>query len=445
MDIESKNCEEKTPSSSEIVLKYHSHYHGKIEVIPKCAITSYKDFAVWYTPGVAEPCKVIEKNKDMSFEYTNRWNTIAIVSDGTRVLGLGDIGAEAALPVMEGKALLFKYLGGVDAFPLVINVTDASKIIEFCNIVEPSFGGINLEDIEKPKCFHILDRLREELNVPVWHDDQQGTATVITAGLINALKVVGKDMKEVKIAMIGAGASNIAVERLITKVGVEPKNIVMVDSKGILHKGREDIKGKDPYKWHICLTTNAEEKVGGIKEALDGSDVCIALSKSGPEVIKKEWVKRMANNAIMFTCANPNPEIWPWEAKEAGAIVVATGRSDFPNQLNNSLAFPGIFRGALDVRAKTITDGMCIEAAKELAKIAEEKGLSEDNIIPTMGDWKVYVREAVVTGLKAMEQGVQRVKLSRDELEQRAYETIKRARDELNILMKEGIIKPLPK
>jgi len=427
-----------------LAAKYHPFYRGKIEVVPKCAIRDYSDFAIWYTPGVAEPCKIIKENEELVYEYTSKWNLVAVVSDGTRVLGLGDIGAKAGMPVMEGKALLFKYLGGVDAFPICLATKDPDELITACKWLEPTFGGINLEDIAKPKCFYILETLRKELEIPVWHDDQQGTAAVILAGLINALKVVGKKMDEITISMIGAGAANICTARVLIQAGVKPGNIIMADSKGILHPGRTDVKDKDPYKWEMCLKTNAEGRTGGNAEAIKGTDVCIALSRPGPGVIKKEWIASMNDDAIVFTCANPIPEIWPWEAKEAGARIVATGRSDFPNQLNNSLGFPGIFRGALDVRAKTITDEMCIAAAQELAKCAEDNGIHEDYIIPRMDEWEVFPREAVAVAMKAIEQGIARVKKTRQQLYEEAVEMIKRAREMTQFLMKHGFIKMPP-
>ncbi|MEM1583254.1 MAG: NADP-dependent malic enzyme [Nitrososphaerota archaeon] len=428
-------------------MKYHPFYRGKIQVTLKVPVRSYDDFAIWYTPGVAEPCKEIKNNTDLVFEYTNRANTVAVVSDGTRVLGLGNIGPEAGLPVMEGKALLFKYLGGVDAFPIVLNVRDPEEIIRVVKALEPSFGGINLEDIEKPKCFYILEKLRKEMNIPVWHDDQQGTATVTLAALMNALKLVGKKINDVVVALIGAGAANIAIARLIISAGVDPGKMRVVDTKGIIYAEREDVdklQFSDPWKYDLAIKTNREKIVGDIPEALKGADVVIAMSKPGPGVIKKEWIKSMADDAIVFACANPIPEIWPWEAKEAGAKIVSTGRSDFPNQVNNSLGFPGIFRGALDVRAKTITDEMCIAAATELAKIAEEKGLSEDYIIPTMEDWEVYPREATAVGMKAIELGLARVKMSEDELYETAYNTIKNARELVHMMMREGFIPSPP-
>ncbi len=428
-------------------MKLHPFYRGKMQTVPKCVVRDFNDFAIWYSPGVAEPCMAIKADIEKVYEFTNKWNTVAVVSDGTRVLGLGDIGPEAAMPVMEGKALLFKYLGGVDAVPICLDTKDPDEIIQAVKWLQPSFGGINLEDISSPKCFYILDTLRKEMAIPVWHDDQQGTAAVTLAGLVNALKVVGKRKEELNLAVIGAGASNVAVARVLFADGFKPENTIVVDSKAILHTGRADLEEKqkeNPYKWDLCQRTNPEGRTGGIAEALKGADVCIALSKSGPDTIKPEWIKTMAKDAIVFACANPIPEIWPWEAKEAGARIVATGRSDFPNQVNNSLGFPGIFRGALDVKARTITDEMCITAAYELAKCAEDRGIDEDNIASTMAEWEVYIREAVAVGLKAIEQGVAREKASREELTKRAEAMIKTARETTALLMKEGYIPPVP-
>jgi malate dehydrogenase (oxaloacetate-decarboxylating) len=422
----------------------HPFYRGKIEVVPKAAIRNFDDFGIWYTPGVAQSCKIIHDDPLESFNHTNRWNTIAVVSDGTRVLGLGDIGPEAGLPVMEGKSMLFKYLGGVDAFPLCIGTTETDDIINFCKWISPSIGGINLEDIAKPKSFIVLERLREELDIPVWHDDQQGTATVEAAGLINAAKLVGKKLPEMKLAMIGAGSANIAIARVLVTAGVSKGNIVMTDRNGTLHPGRTDIDPEvDPTKWDMAIHSNAEGIVGGLREAMAGADACIAASKPGPGTILPEDVAGMADNSIVFATANPIPEIWPWEAREAGAYVVATGRSDFPNQVNNSLGFPGIFRGTLDVRATTITDEMVLAAANELARTAEDKGITPDYLLPTMDEWEVFPREAVAVGMKAIEQGLARIKLSRQELFEHAEAIIKRARGITQQMMDQGFI-PLP-
>lgn len=430
----------------EEAMRLHPLYRGKMQTMPKCPVRNFDDFAIWYTPGVAEPCKAIKADKEKVYEYTNKWNTIAIVSDGSRVLGLGDIGPEAAMPVMEGKALLFKYLGGVDAVPICLDTKDPEQIIQAVKWLQPSFGGINLEDIANPKCFHILDTLRREMEIPVWHDDQQGTATVTLAALTGALKVVGKKKEETRLVLIGSGAASLATLRLLFADGFLPDNTIVVDSKGILNANRKDLKAQqkeNPYKWDLCQKTNPNKISGDIPEALKGADVCISLAKSGPGVISPEWVKAMAKDAIVFACANPVPEIWPWEAKEAGATVVATGRSDFPNQVNNSTGFPAIFRGTLDVRAKTITDEMCIAAAHELAKFAQERGMSENYITPTMAESEALIREAVAVGRKAQEQGIARIKATREELTRQAEKMIREARETTTLLMKEGYIPPV--
>jgi malate dehydrogenase (oxaloacetate-decarboxylating) len=434
----------KAKKPSEDAMKLHPFYKGKIEVVAKCVIRDFQDFGIWYTPGVAAPCRAIAKDKELAYDYTNKWNSIAVVTDGTRVLGLGDIGPEAAMPVMEGKALLFKYLGGVDAVPICLDTKDPDQFIAAVKLLQPSFGGINLEDISQPKCFRILDTLRREMEIPVWHDDQQGTAAVTLAALINALEIVGKSLAEVTIAMVGAGASNQCIARLLLSAGVTPGNIIMCDSQGTLHRGRTELKEKYAEKWEMCLKTNKNDVRGGSAKAMKGADVLIALSTPGPDTIKPEWIADMASDAIVFVCANPIPEIWPWDAKEAGARIVATGRSDFPNQVNNSLGFPGIFRGTLDVRAKTITDEMCIAAAYELAKTAQDRGLHDDYLIPTMDEWEVFPREAVAVAMKAIEQGVARLELDRDALYEQASRIIERARGEIQLLMDEGFIPPAP-
>ena len=434
----------KAYAPAQLALKYHPLYQGKIEICSKVPVDSYDDFAIWYTPGVADPCKEIQKNPDKVYDYTNKWNSIAIVTDGTRVLGLGDIGPEAGLPVMEGKSLLFKYLGGVDAFPICLGTKRPEEIENAVRWLQPSFGGINLEDISQPKCFDILDALKANLQIPVWHDDQQGTGTVVCAGLINALKVVGKKIRNASIAMLGAGAANVAVARIIMEAGVSPGNIVMVDSHGILSRQRTELQEHYRAKWEICLKTNAEGRTGGLAEAVEGADVLLAMSSSGPGVIPKDLISTMADDSIIFACANPIPEVWPWEAKEAGARIVATGRSDFPNQVNNSLGFPGIFRGTLDVRAKMISDEMCIAAANELAGIAEETEISEKRILPNMDDWEVFPREATAVGSEAVKQGLARLRLSRKEIYDRATSIISHARKSTEALMRRGLIKPIP-
>ncbi len=448
MSDEQVNVEElleraKKPAAD--ALKLHPFYRGKMETNLKCTVRGIDDFAIWYTPGVAAPCREIQKDPEMIYQHTSKGNTIAVISDGTRVLGLGDIGPKAGLPVMEGKALLFKYLGGVDAVPIMLDTKDPDVFIETVLLLQSSFGGINLEDISQPKCFRILDELRERAEIPVWHDDQQGTATVTLAGLMNALKVVGKKKEDIQIAFIGTGASNVAISRLIYSWGVNPSKCFHVDSRGILGTHREDIEAKkDRFvdKWRLCQNTNAEGRTGGIAEALQGVDVAIALSKPGPDTIKPEWLQGMNEDAVLFSCANPIPEIWPWVAKEAGVRIVATGRSDFPNQVNNSLGFPGIFRGTLDVRASTITDEMCFAAADALANQIGDK-LDEDHLLPTMDDWEVFAKEAAAVGMKAQEQGVAKLERSYDDLLESALKVIKRSRDLTAMMEKEGFI-PAP-
>ncbi len=442
MSVDTEELLKKASKWKEIAPDYHAYYQGKVEVMPKCAIRSLQDFSIWYTPGVAEACLQIEKDKEKAYELTSKWNYVAVVSDGTRVLGLGDIGGQAGMPVMEGKALIFKYLGGVDAFPICLSTKDPDEVIQAVKWIEPSFGGINLEDFSKPKCFYILEKLRAEMPIPVWHDDQQGTAAVILAGTINALKYVGKKMSEAKFTLVGTGSANTRTYYVLKAAGVDPRNIILVDSTGTLGTYRDDIK--DTYKWPIAEETNPDNVEGGIKEAAEGSDIMIAASKPGPGTVKKADVEAMASDPIVFACANPVPEIWPWEAEEAGAKVIATGRSDFPNQVNNSLVFPAIFRGALDVRAKTITDEMCIASASALAKYAEDKGLTEDYIIPAMSEWEIYPLQAVETGLKAMEQGIARKKLSKSEIYERADSIIRRTQDVVKALMRQGFIEAPP-
>ena len=428
-------------------MKLHPFYRGKIETVPKACIRSIADFAIWYTPGVAAPCRAIEKDPELVYEYTNKWNTVAVISDGTRVLGLGDIGPKAGLPVMEGKALLFKWLGGVDAVPIMLDTKDPDEIIRTTLLLQPAFGGVNLEDLSQPKCFRILDTLREKAEIPMWHDDQQGTACVTVAGLLNALKIVKKPIGEVKVVFIGSGAANVAITRLCFKAGVDPARCLSVDSQGILNRDRQDIfmrRAEYVDKWRLCQITNAEGRKGGIAEALVGADVVIAVSKPGPGTILPEWIAQMAEDAIVFACANPVPEIWPWEATAAGARIVATGRSDFPNQVNNSLGFPGIFRGALDVRARTITDEMCIAAAEALAGAAPDGGMDPECILPTMIEWEVYAREAVAVGMKAQEQGIARLTFTEDELFNHAAAMILRSRRLTEVMMETGLIAQPP-
>jgi malate dehydrogenase (oxaloacetate-decarboxylating) len=432
---------------SKAAVKAAPYYGGKLEIIPKIPVRSLEDFAVWYTPGVAAVCKAIKENRDLSFEYTWRWNTIAVITNGTRVLGLGNIGPEAAMPVMEGKSLIFKFLGGVDAFPLCLNIQDPDKFVEVVKTLEPGLGGVNLEDISSPECFYILDKLRKEMSIPVWHDDQLGTAAATLAGLFNALKITGRKLNRSRIVLLGAGAANIATARLLEKAGADMSKMILVDTRGILHAEREDMDElmlKNPWKYELGLKTNREKRSGDIPEALRDADVLIAASRPGPGVLKKEWIKSMAENPVVFLLANPVPEMWPWEAKEAGAAVVATGRSDFPNQVNNSLVFPAVFRGVLDIRAKTITDTMVLHAAWALANYVPEEKLTPDYIIPTMQEWEVYVHVAAAVAEKASEEGVARRPMTYEEELVNARNVIERARKVLISLMDLKLIKPFP-
>ncbi|MEM3068513.1 MAG: NADP-dependent malic enzyme [Nitrososphaerales archaeon] len=438
--------EQFTKEVSRLALEYSLFYGGKVEIIPKVPVRDLSDLSIWYTPGVASVSEAIKNDKEFSFDYTSRWNTIAIITDGSRVLGLGDIGPEASMPVMEGKSLIYKYLGGVDAVPLPINAHEPDKIIEVIKSLQPALGGVNLEDIASPKCFYIADRLREEMEIPIWHDDQQGTAGVTLASLINSLKITGRKLRGTKILFFGVGAANIANAQLTIKAGADPGDLILIDSRGILHPERDDIdelRVKHRWKYELAMKTNRERISGDFVKAFDGADVLIAASRPGPDVIKKEWISRMNKKAIVFALANPIPEIWPWEAKDAGAYIVATGRSDFPNQVNNSLIFPSVFRGVLDVRAKAIVDDMVISAAEELAEFAEEKGLSRDHIIPNMTEWEVYPRVACRVGEKAVKLGLARRRISMDEIYKRSVEIIKRSRKLLSSLIKAQVI-PLP-
>jgi len=424
-------------------LEYSKFYGGKVGVAPKVPVRSLDDFSIWYTPGVAAVSRAIEVDPDLSFEYTGRWNTVAVVTDGSRVLGLGNIGPEGALPVMEGKALIYNYLGGVNAIPLPIKTDSADGLISFVRAIEPSMGGVNLEDIESPKCFDILEKLQAEMKIPVWHDDQQGTAGVTLAALFNALDLTGRRLRGSRIVLFGAGAANIAAERLLVKAGANPRDLIVLDSKGILEPAREDMDKlmlRNRWKHDIALRTNGDRVTGGLKEALGGADALVAAAGNGPDMIKPDEIRMMNTRAITFFLANPVPEMLPPAALAAGAEIVATGRSDYPNQVNNSLLFPAIFRGALDVRAKTITDTMVIDAASELAAFAREKGINRKYIIPTMLQWEVYPRVAATVGQAAVEEGVARRKLSRKESLAAATERIEHSRKVMSALRRNGVI-----
>lgn len=383
-------------------LKYHEQQKGKIEVISRVEVKDSKDLSLAYTPGVAQPCLEIQKDPDKAYMYTRRWNTIAVVSDGTAVLGLGDIGPLGSLPVMEGKAVLFKTFGDVDAFPIILNTKDPDEIVNIVSKISLSFGGINLEDISAPRCFEIEQKLKKLVDIPVFHDDQHGTAVVVLSGLINALKIVDKKLEDLKIVMSGAGAAGVAITKLLLSSGV--KNIIMCDRKGALYKGMEH---RDASKDAIAQITNPEGLRGPLSEVIKGADVFIGVS--GPGLVTKEMVASMNKDSIIFAMANPTPEIFPDEAKAAGARVIGTGRSDFPNQVNNVLAFPGIFRGALDVRASEINEEMKIAAAYAIADSVSEDELSEDYIIPKAFNKEVQKKVANAVSEAARKSGVARI------------------------------------
>jgi malate dehydrogenase (oxaloacetate-decarboxylating) len=382
---------------------------------------------------------------------TNRGNFVAVVSDSTRVLGDGDCTPPGGLGVMEGKAFLMKYLGGFDAVALCVDSKDKNgkndpdKIIEFVKMVQHSFGAVNLEDISQPNCFKVLDVLREECDIPVWHDDAQGTACVTLAGVINALKLTERKISETRFVLFGAGASNTTIARLLLADGADPKKMIVFDSKGGLHKGRTDIKEDTRFyrKWEICEATNPD-KIDDMETAMKGADVLVSLSTPGPDTIKPQWINVMNKKSIVFVCANPVPEIYPYAAKEAGAYIVATGRGDFPNQVNNSIGFPGILKGALMVRSKKITDNMAIAAAHSLADFAEKRGINPENIVPTMSEADVFPVEAADVAMQAIKDGVARIKMTWDEAHDVAARDIKEARDTFHLLQDKGFVKEPP-
>ncbi|MEG6612799.1 malic enzyme-like NAD(P)-binding protein [Pseudoclostridium thermosuccinogenes] len=383
-------------------LKCHGEWKGKIEVISKVPVENKRDLSLAYTPGVAEPCLAISKDVNRSYELTRRWNLVAVVTDGTAVLGLGDIGPEAGMPVMEGKCVLFKSFGDVDAFPLCIKSKDVDEIVKTIKLISGSFGGVNLEDISAPRCFEIEKRLKEECDIPIFHDDQHGTAVVTLAAMLNALKLAKKNIEDIEVVVNGSGAAGIAITKLLMSMGL--KKVILCDTKGAIYEGRE---GLNPIKEEMAKISNLEKKKGTLKDVIVGADVFIGVS--GPGVLTKEMVKSMAKDPMIFAMANPVPEIMPDEAKEAGALVVGTGRSDFANQINNVLAFPGIFRGALDVRASDINDEMKIAAAKAIASLISDEELNPEYVIPAPFDPRVAKAVAAAVAQAARDTGVARI------------------------------------
>ncbi len=426
----------------------HRLYRGKIQILPKVPLPGFNWFNVWYTPGVSRISTSIRDRAEESYELTNRGNLVAIVSDSTRVLGDGDVTAPGGLGVMEGKSFLMKYLGGIDAMPICIDsrdpdgLPDADIIVDLVKRIRFSFGAVNLEDISQPNCYRVLDRLRAECDIPVWHDDAQGTASVLLAGLLNALKIVGKDLPDIRIVYLGAGASNTACARLIHQCGADPARAIMFDKDGALNKGRRDFESDPRYyhQWDLCRVTNPRS-ITDLTEAMRGADVLIAFSRPGPHALDPSLIASMARRAIVFACANPVPEIYPAEAKQAGAFIVATGRGDFPNQVNNSLGFPGILKGTLLVRARAITDAMAIAASRSLARTAEIRGLDPDRIVPTMDEPDVFAQEADAVGRQAIADGVAERHLTGDEILGKARADIETARRSYEALVRGGIIR----
>ncbi|MBV7506087.1 NAD-dependent malic enzyme [Bacillus sp. sid0103] len=397
----------------EEALHMHRINKGKLESKSKVIVRNAHDLSLAYSPGVAEPCKDIYEKPELVYEYTMKGNMVAVVSDGTAVLGLGNIGPEAALPVMEGKAVLFKSFAGVDAFPICLNTTDVDKIVETVKLLEPTFGGVNLEDIAAPNCFVIEERLKKEANIPIFHDDQHGTAIVTVAGLVNALKLVGKKMTEIKVVANGAGAAGIAIIKLLYSYGV--RDIIMCDTKGAIYEGRP--QGMNTVKAEVAKFTNRENLSGSLEDVIKGADVFIGVSVAG--ALTKEMVASMNPDSIIFAMANPVPEIMPDDAKAAGAKVVGTGRSDFPNQVNNVLAFPGIFRGALDVRATHINEKMKVAAVEAIANLISPDELNADYVIPGPFDPRVAPDVAAAVAKAAMETGVARIKVDPEEVKEK--------------------------
>ena len=400
-------------TTREEALHMHRLHQGKLETVPKVPVRNAKDLSLAYSPGVAEPCKEIYNTKSKVYEYTMKGNTVGIVSNGTAVLGLGNIGAEAALPVMEGKAVLFKSFAGVDAFPICLNASDVEEVISAVKMMEPTFGGINLEDIAGPSCFIIEERLKKETNIPIFHDDQHGTAIVTLAGLVNALKIVDKKMKDIKVVVNGAGAAGIAIIKLLHRFGVQ--DIILCDSKGAIYEGREF--GMNDVKHSVAKVTNRSRKTGMLKDVIEGMDVFVGVSVEG--ALTQDMIRSMNDDPIIFAMANPVPEIMPEEAKEAGAKVIGTGRSDYPNQVNNVLAFPGIFRGALDVHATNINEDMKIAAVYAIADLVSDEELDVDYVIPAPFDPRVAPSVAASVAKAAMDTGVARKHVDPEEIREK--------------------------
>jgi len=435
----------------QLSLSMHAHYQGKMQTIPKAGIWGFNWFNVWYTPGVSAVSTAIRDDIQSSYDLSNRGNLVAVVSDSTRVLGDGDCGPAGGLGVMEGKAMLMKYLGGCDSIALCVDnrnsagKPEAQKIIDFVKMLQPSVGAVNLEDISQPNCYRVLDELRAACDIPVWHDDAQGTACVTLAGMINALKLANKKMEEIKCVLFGAGAANTTIASFLLQSGLNPSNLIIFDSKGALHPGRQDVEqNPGKYKqWALAKQSNPQ-RIEGMEHAMQDADVLIALSTPGPDTIKPEWISKMAAKSIVFTCANPVPEIYPYDAKAAGAFIVATGRGDFPNQVNNSCGFPGILKGTLLVRASKITDNMAIAAAHSLASFAERRGINPDDIAPKMDEEDVFAYVAADVAMQAIADGVAKNMLSKEEVFRIAKADIDATRALCHKMMDDGYISAPP-
>ncbi|MDY0325170.1 MAG: NADP-dependent malic enzyme [Candidatus Cloacimonadaceae bacterium] len=448
---EEKVAAAQTSFLKQVSEKMHAFYRGKMQTLPKAGIYGFNWFNVWYTPGVSKVSTTIRDHPDASYQLSNRGNLVAVVSDSTRVLGDGDCGPSGGLGVMEGKAMLMKYLGACDAIALCVDnrnkegKPDAQKLIDFVKMLQPSVGAVNLEDISQPNCYRVLDELRESCDIPIWHDDAQGTACVTLAGVINALKLTNRKISSTRVVLYGCGAANSTIASFLLQSGLDPAKLIIFDSKGGLHIDRQDIRdNKDKYRqWALAEKTNPQ-KLNTMEEAMKGADLLIALSTPGPGTILPEWIQLMAKDAIVFACANPVPEIYPYDAHKAGALIVATGRGDFPNQVNNSVGFPGILKGVLMVQARKISDGMAIAAAHSLADFAEKRGISAQSIIPTMDETEVFAQVAADVAVQAMKEGLARVQMSHQEVYDQALKEITETRALCQSMMEAGHIQAPP-
>jgi malate dehydrogenase (oxaloacetate-decarboxylating) len=440
----------KTLFYKKLSLRMHSLYGGKMQTVPKVPLDGFNWLNVWYTPGVSAVSTAIRDDNNLSYQLSNRSNLVAVLSDSTRVLGDGDCTPPGGLGVMEGKAFLMKYLGGLDALAICVDSTDETgknnpdKLINFGTMLQHSFGAINLEDISQPNCFKVLDELRKKCDIPVWHDDAQGTACITLAALLNALKLVQKKISEIKIVLYGAGAANTSIAQLLIADGANPNNMILFDIDGTLHAGREDYKNNPlTYRqWELCKKTNSYH-ITNEEDAFLNADVLIALSKPGPDTIKPEWIAKMAEKSIVFVCSNPVPEIYPYAAKEAGAYIVATGRGDFPNQVNNSVCFPAVLKGTLLVQSRQISDGMAIAAAHAIANFAENRGISPNDIIPKMTENELFPVVAAEVAMQAIKENHARIITNRETIYKQAKKDITEAQQVINLLTEKNIIKPI--